>query len=503
MNTTEKRIAKSGLLLWDQKESKFLNNNTPFDKFQKTEVRGHGNQHDWTRATDLKIGQDYIKNGIDNFFPNDIIGAVKKSMLQKRAYHTISNVAAGKVVFQNPDGSAVSEGRTAQLNEIYKGLGITRKDFIKPVTRSNYLFGGTPVTMDFTSDGFGFGLSTVTKRDYKTMRLSFPAWNKVSYFYDKHFYHKDWGYRNNARNKRVSVSSQTKSWIEWNEDPKKNFENACFFFSYEPDRDLSNPLNRVQSFLIQEPEDLSDFYPLPVWFSGTTFNYIRSEFLLSCFDIDDIENGLHASGIVKVFHKSYKNPESGEAIQTFEKHKKMVESKFRGGWNSGSITIVPVALDGGATSDSISFEPITTNNNKERHEILDTRIKQNILSGNGAIYSELFGIRDDKSTFAEGDGKLLVGLKLLNEFTIKPLKSLLDDPDSGFLNMVNDILGIEERSVIAPNLAAFLNIAPDLAKHFLHPDQWFDMLQDFGLSRPTIEQQRSGLIPAYVPVSGR
>jgi hypothetical protein len=291
--------------------------------------------------------------------------------------------------------------------------------------------------------------------------------------------------------------------LEWNLDPEKNFDEACFFYSYSPDRNLSEEVNRVQSYFIKDTDELSNHYPIPVWFSGTEFNYVRAEFLLSCFDIDDIENGLHAAGIVKVFHKAYKNPESGEAIETFEKHKRLVESKFRGSWNSGSITIVPVALDGNATQDTISFEPISTNNNRERHEILDKRIKQNILSGNGAIYSELFGIGSEQSVFSEGDNKLLTGLKLLNEFTIKPLKSLLDGKEDGFLNVVNNILGIEERSVIAPNLGAFLNISPDLAKHFLHPDQWFGMFEDFGLSRPTIEQQRSDLIPAYVPVSAR
>lgn len=499
-----KRAAREGTLFFNRYASDFLEHNLPFDKFSKTEVRGNGNQHDWTRRTDLKIGQQYIKNGVDNFFPFDLSIAVKQSMLQKRAYNTISNVASGKIVFQLPDGTPVSDARRIQLEGIYRDLGITSHNFIKPVTKSNYLFGGTPVTMEFVSDGFGFVLNRVTKRDYKTMRLAFPSWNKVAHFYDKHYYHRNWGYRYNGRNGKQSVSdTTTKSWLEWNENPQKNFDEACFFYSYSPDRDLTQEVNRVQSYFIKDEDELSQHYPIPVWFSGAAFNYVRAEFLLSCFDIDDIENGLHAAGIVKVYHKSYKSPESGEAIETFEKHKRLVESKFRGSWNSGSITIVPVALDGEATQDTISFEPINTNNNRDRHEILDKRIKQNILSGNGAIYAELFGIGSEQSIFSEGDNKLLTGLKLLNEFTIKPLKSLLDEKDSGFLNLVNDILGIEERTIIAPNLGAFLNISPDLAKHFLHPDQWFAMLEDFGLSRPTIEQQQSDLIPAYVPVSGR
>ena len=493
-----RRSAKSGTLFFNRYDSNFVERNLPFDKFQKTEVRGNGNQHDWTRTIDLKIGESFIKNGVDNYFPFDLANAVKQSMLQKRAYHTISNVAAGKVLFQNPDGSPVTSIRQLELETIYAGIGLSNKDFIKPVTRSNYLYGGTPVTMEFASDGFGFGLNSVSKRDYKTMRLEFPTWDKTKYGYDKHFYHRNWGYRNNGSNKRVNVSEKsTKSWIEWNEDPEKNFDNACFIHSYNADRNLNEEVNRLQSYFIAETDELSDHYPIPTWFSGTEFNYVRSEFLLSCFDIDDIENGLHAAGIVKVFHKSYKNPESGEAISTFEHHKRLVESKFRGSWNSGSITIVPVALDGSATQDTIQFEPIQTNNNRDRHEILNDRIKQNILSSNGAIYSELFGVRDEKSTLSEGDGKLLVGLKLLNEFTIKPLKSLLDDKDEGFLNIVNNILEIPERAIIAPNLGAFLNISPDLARHFLHPDQWFEMLRDFGLSAPTIEQQRSNLVPAY------
>lgn len=494
-------MIKETTFLWNKKgESEFLNSN-----YSRSEIRGHGNQHDWSVRPDMKGGQDFIPNGVDNFFPNDLQQAVLRSMLQKRAYHTITSVAAGKVIFQNPDGSAISDARVAELNEIYYRIGLTRKGFTKPVTQSNYLFGGTPVFLKFASDGRGFALSKVEKQEYLKFRLSTPIWSeeKEKIFSKKHYFHKDWGWRNQGKNKKVKAGADSPSWMEYQEDFEANQEKPFFVYSYEEGEgmqalDLGEEINRLRSFFIHEKDELSEFYPFPTWYSGSTFNYVRAEFLLSCFDIDDIENGLHASGIVKVYHKAYKNPESGEAISTFENHKKLIEERFKGAWNSGSITIVPVGIDGAATADSIEFEPINTNNTKDRHEILDKRIKQSILSANGAIYSELFGVQDERSTLSEGDGKLIAGLKLLNEFTIKPLKALLDDPDDGFLNIVNDLLGIKERAIIAPNLAAFLDISPDLARYFLHPDQWFEMLQDFGLSKPTVEQQASGLVPAYI-----
>ena len=108
---------------------------------------------------------------------------------------------------------------------------------------------------------------------------------------------------------------------------------------------------------------------------------------------------------------------------------------------------------------------------------------------------ELLGIRDEKSTLSESGEKLLNAVKLLNQFTVKPQKELLEE----FYNdIVNPILGIEEKVVIAPNLGAFLSISDEIMKHFFHPDQWYDMYSEFGLSRPTVEQIESQLIPAYV-----
>ena len=469
----------------------------------KTSVRGHGNQHDEDNSVDLKIGEDFIKNGTDNYFPFDIETVVKKSMLQKRAFRTITNLINGKIVFQNRDGSAVTPARQKELNQIYTDLGITKHDFIGPVIRSNYLQGGSFVSNQWESNGREFVLSKVAFRQYKTGRLSFPHWDKNKYVYPLHFFHRNWGYSYNKRNKKKSPSKNTKSWIEWNVDAKKNFDDVCYIPEFNEQLNLNRPVNRLQSTMIGDFDGLSDHYPQPCWFTGTTYNYERAEFLLSCFDIDDLENGFHADGIVKVYHESYVDPESSLAQQTFEEHSKMVEEKLRGSFNSGAVVVVPVGLDPDGkprpTSDFMEFEEFKTNSNKDRHETFDKRISNKVLGANGIIMPELVGIRDEKSTLSESGDKLLTGVKLLLQFTIKPQKALLDDPNSGFLNArVNDVLGIEERAVIAPNMSAFLNMSEDLMKHFLHPDQWFEMYADFGLSRPTIEQIESELIPAYV-----
>lgn len=470
----------------------------------KTSVRGQGNQHDESKGVDLKTTETYIRNGVDNFFPFDIEEVVKRSMLQKRAFKTITNILNGKIIFQNEDGTPVTPARQAELIALYDSIGINRQNFISPVTKSNYLQGGSFVTMQWVSNGFEFVLDNVVSRQYKTGRLSFPVWDKVKYVYPKHFYHRNWGYKyEKQRGKKQRVSPNTMSWLKWNEDAKKNFDEVCFIYEYNRGLDKNRRVNRLQSKMIAEMDGLSDHYPQPEWFSGTTYNYERSEFFLSCFDVDDIENGLHASGIVKVYHKSYIDPESGEAKQTFEAHQKIIEQKLRGSYNSGSVVVVPVGLDANGdmrpTEDFMEFEPIETSNTKDRHEIFDKRIINKVLGANGVIMPELLGIRDEKSTLSESGVKLITAVKLLNQFTIKPQKALLDDPQSGFLNeCINFELGIPEKAVIVPNMAAFLNIDPDLAKHFLHPDQWFEMFEDFGLSKPTIEQQQSQLIPAYV-----
>lgn len=467
----------------------------------KTAIRGEGNQHDESKGVDLKIGEDYVKNGVDNYFPFDIEETAKRSLLQKRAFLTITNIVNGRLVFQTEDGKAITPQRQKQLIELYKSVGITNHNFISPCVQSNYLQGGSFNCLQFGSNGRGMALSSVTNRQYKTGRLSFPQWKNNTYFYDKHFYHRNWGYKYEGRNKKVSVSKKTLSWLDWNKDPVKNFDEACFVYSYDKERKLTDEVNRLQSVLVGGFDGLSDHYPIPSWYTATTFNYERSEFFLSCYDVDDIENGFHASGIVKVFHESYNDPETGEAIQQFEEHSEQVRKMLKGSYNSGAVAIIPVGLsaDGKttATNGSIEFEPFKTNGDKGRHDTFDLRIKNNILAANNIIMPELVGVRDEKSTLSEGGDKLINAVNLLNQFVVKPQKALLDDPQSGFLNaIINPLLGIPEKVVIVPNMA-FLAISESLSKHYLHPDQWFKMMRDFGLEQPTAEQIASGLIPAY------
>lgn len=480
----------------------FFNSSSSYFKPDKTSVRGKGNQHDESKGVDLKIGEEFIKNGVDNFFPNDIEEVVKRSMLQKRAQITLTNIINGPIVWQNPDGSATTPDRQKFLSELYKSIGITKHDYLGHTIKSNYLQGGSFQTLQFGSDGRAMGLSRVSPRVYKTGRLSFPTWDKVKYTNDKHYYHRNWGYMHQRRNKKTKISRSTKSWMDWNEDPKKNFDEACFIYSWNEDRPLSEEINRLQSVMIGDFDGLSDHYPTPVWYSATTYNYEQAEFELSCFDIDDIQNAFHASGIVKVYHESYINPESGEAKQTFEKHQQMIEDKLKHSYNSGAVVVVPVGIDAEGkitpTNDSIEFEPFKTSGTKDRHDNFDKRIINKVLGANGVIMPELLGIRDEKSTLSESGDKLINAIKILLQFTIEPQKELLDDKDSGFLNaIVNPLLGVEEQAVIIPNMSAFLKVSDEAAKHFLHPEQWYKTMRAFGLNEPTIEQIESGLIPAY------
>jgi hypothetical protein len=425
--------------------------------------------------------------------------AVKRSNLQKRAFRTITNIINGRLIFQNEDLSPVTPERQRQLLEDYKMVNITKKGLIAPLVNSNYLQGGSVPTMQWASNGRQLVLDSVQARPYKTMRLSFPEWESGKYVHKKHFYHRNWGYSEQGRGKRISISDATKSWLDWNKDPEENWNEPCYVPEFNIELPRNKPVNRLQSYLIGDFDGLSDYYPNPIWFSGTTYNYIRAEFFLSCFDIDDIENGLHASGVVKVYHSSYVDPESDLAHQTFDDHQRMINEKLRHSYNSGSVMVIPMAIDPEGkfvpTDDYMEFEELKTNSTKDRHETFDKRIVNKILGANGIIMPELVGIRDEKSTLSESGSKLINAVKLLNQFTIKPQKELIED----FLNdIINPELGIEEKVTLLPNMGAFMNLSPDLAKHYLHPDQWYDTMQDFGLSKPTIEQQESGLIPAYV-----
>ena len=157
----------------------------------------------------------------------------------------------------------------------------------------------------------------------------------------------------------------------------------------------------------------------------------------------------------------------------------MVEAKLRHSYNSGAIAVVPVSVspDGQTvpTDDYMEFEPFKTNDNKGRHDSFDKRIMNKLLGANGVIMPELLGIRDEKSTLSESGQKLMTAVKLLNQFTIKPQKEMLEE----FMNdVVHKELGIDERFVIAPNLKAFVNLSDDLSKHFIHPEMWYDMFEE-------------------------
>jgi hypothetical protein len=462
---------------------------------------GHrgGTKHDENNDVDFKISDKFIKNGEDNFFPFDIEQSVKRSMVQKRAHKTISSLVNGSFLFINDDKLAVDLNRQKELLLLYSNIGIDKNRFLGPVSSSNYLQGGSFVTNQFESNGRAFELSRVIARPYKTGRLSAPEWGDFTQIHPQHFYHRNWGYNyGKGRSRKPSVSARTMNWIDWNKDPKKNFDAVCWIPEYNTDLSLSTPVNRMQSSLIGDFDGLSDYYPIPSWFTATTYNYMRSEFFLSCFDVDDIENGLHASGIMKVYHKDYIDQTTGQAKRTFERQRKEIEEKMRGSKNSGSIAIIPVAvgIDGKIQpgSDFMEFEAIDNNNVKDRHDTFDKRIMQKILGANSVVMSELLGIRDEKSTLSESGTKLLTAAKLLIQFVVKPQKEIIEN----YLNnKINPLLGISEKVVITPNASAFANLAPDIMKHYLHPDHFYEMYGDFGIPKPTIEQISSNLIPAY------
>lgn len=409
-------MSLGGNLYFDKKSSMFVPN-------QSSNHRG-GTKHDETNDVDLKINDNYIKNGEDNFFPFDIEQAVKRSMVQKRAFKTITNLINGKMLFINEDGVSVDKNRQEQLILTYKSIGIDKQRFLNPVVNSNYLQGGCFITNQFSSNGRSFELSAVMPRVYKTGRLSAPEWGSLGQVHAKHFYHRNWGYSyKKGRTGKPTVSKMTKNWIQWNLNPKKNFDQVCWIPEYNLDLSLSSPVNRLQSSLIGDFDGLSDYYPVPSWFTGTTFNYLNAEFLLSCFDADDIENGLHASGIMKVYHRDYIDPTTGQAKRTFDQHRAQIEEKMRGAKNSGSIAIIPVGVgvDGKLQpgDDYMEFEPIENNNIKDRHDTFDKRIIQKILGANSIIMPELLGIRDDKSTLSESGSKLLNAAKLLIQFVVR------------------------------------------------------------------------------------
>jgi len=469
--------------------------------FVPNQSAGHrgGNKHDESNDIDFRISDDFIKNGENNYFPFEIEQAVKRSMVQKRAFKTITNLISGKMLFVNSDGLAVNPKREQEILLRYKMIGIDKKKFLNPVVNSNYLQGGSFINNQFASNGRAFELVAVMPKTYKTGRLSSPEWGEFHQVHPKHFYHRNWGYKyKNGRGGKPSVSKRTMNWIQWNKDPKKNFDEVCWIPEYNLDLSLSSPVNRLQSSIIGDFDGLSDYYPVPSWFSGTTFNYLRSEFFLSCFDVDDIENGLHASGIMKVYHKDYIDPTTGQAKRTFDQHRLQIEEKMRGSKNSGSIAIVPVGIgiDGKLQpgNDYMEWEPIDSNNLKDRHDTFDKRIMQKILGANSVIMPELLGMRDEKSTLSESGSKLLNAAKLLIQFVVKPQKEIVEE----YLNdKINPLMGIEEKVVIAPNASAFANLDPEIMKHYLHPDHFYKMYEDFGIPKPTIEQIESGLIPAY------
>lgn len=437
----------------------------------------------------------YLKNGADDNLPNIFKRAVRNSTILKRSYSTITSLAAGRLGF-SIDGEPLKPKEHSKILEHYRVHGVNRKLIVNAVKQS-YLYGGFPSTVSFKSTGYAFAPDKFKVRDYSTFRLSNVSFRGGDVVHDKHYYHRDWGINSLGNKVRyVRVHKDTPSWNKLKGDAKDYYTKVCYVPEYHADRSLRFKANRCLSHFIFNENPLSTTYPLPDWASSSSLNYAKADYLISEFDFNDIDKGFSSDGIIYVYHEDYVNADSGEAEKTFAGHVKMINDKLRGAKAKGSLAIVPVGLDGNAVNDTFKFEPTPTNANKERHTVLRASIEASLLSSNSCVLPELVGVKPNKSSLSESPEKLLTGMRLMNRFTVMPLCELVGGE---FLtDFVNPILGLEGlTTVLKPNMSGLYSMDIKTAKHYLHPDQWFELNKGLGIEKPDEAMVNSGLIPAY------
>lgn len=371
----------------------YKSQNPSVNYFSQTVVSsGHDNalmpKYSENRAVELllsgrKNNLNIIKYGSDNQHPNYLCELPLKSGLHRTILIAKSELVAGEdVVFIGEDADDAKEW----FNEV--GLDETRE----PIAYDLVTYSGFAIQNIYSfdiekkSDGTR-KLESVHKEDFKEFRLTTPEQLKSG----------------------IYKPLECKLHPVWGRSPRKaQIKTLPLWF---PEGDKNYPKKKGKNFIYYDRvhTNILKWYPLPDYESQSCMNAIELDAELIMFDVKELENNLNTGYVVTFLRKDYSSIDPKKERELRSMEESLVRQDMTGAKNNKNVVVLraepPKANENVKTPMTIT--PVPSNNNSERHTILERRKNINILIGHGLPDPAIAGIPDlTKSGFASEAAKM-------------------------------------------------------------------------------------------------
>ena len=299
---------------------------------------------DWGETNRILLEEKtehYVKFGVYNDFPNEIIRMVNNS--------SIHNTCVNAVV-----DAIVGEGLTSDTPEIldYANTeGQSWNDILKLVAKDYKVFGG-------------FALEVI--------------WNKTR---DKiaEVYHIDFSYlRAKEKNYRGTIPGYFIS-DEWGEKYRYGMTNMTGDFPYLPVYNKSKAREEAKQIYVYKPyRPGMKYYPLPDYVGG--MRAIEIDIEATNFHVMNLKNGLAPSLAITTFTNA--DDDQRSAIES------MLRMQYAGTNNAGNL----LYMDVDSPENAPVITPINTNGADGYYTTINDMVMQHILTAHRITSPEIFGI---------------------------------------------------------------------------------------------------------------
>lgn len=409
----------------------------------------------------INPSKKWIIFGQDNQFPNFLIERARSGTIHYSLLLTKQNMVKGEgfefIASELIKSDALIQKENQRAIEFFKSIELDEKKHAQ-ICWEVVLFGGSyPQLVMGKNEYAKTSIKKIVIPKFKTVRLGTPIISNNEEVINTHFYHFSWG-RNVTTNKPVPIMAFEKELYQ------KGKENL--------------------SYMITDYNPMMDYYPRPDYLTNTGLKAIMLEEKLMDFDISELDNGMSASGIFYITREDYSDidPEKEKLIR--EQEEKIIKEKLQGSKNNGRVIIQRLdASDPNAQNKGIKYEPIQTNNNAERHNIITQRKDIAILAAHGIPMPDLAGVPNlTNGGFSSQAEMLRTALQILYHNRILPMQQIIED----FYNKLLELNDINVRVKIKNNLPLINYVSDNMWTYAFTKDEY---RQSVGYSPLTSEQK--------------
>lgn len=409
--------------------------------FSVTEVNSPTSFRDLTEGIEDKVtelfvlnnhkrtNKTYIAYGAKNNHPNKLIDLAHGSPTHKSILIFKTSLTYGKGI----NIQCSTDDEKEALEDFFKETNIT--DSIYKMCWDMVLFGAFTMqhiyefNVDLERDGTR-ELKRVYKQPFQQFRLANPIkleatgeWKPV-----EGVLHPTWG----------------KSYRKKSEDRLPLWHKESDYEVFGDDLPSISNGNVLYYDRIYTP--LMNYYPLPDYQTKGGLNSILLDSELIEFDVNELLNNLSSGYIVTFIRKNYSasDPEKERKIRA--KEKALVSDDMKGARNNKRVVIMRAEPPekGQDIDKPFLIDPVPSNNNSERHKILDDRKSKGILTAHGVPAEEIVGVpRMSGSGFSSEAEKLRVGTDIMMFTRIKDFR----EPIIKYLKNMADEAGLQYESI--------------------------------------------------------